>query len=74
MARLEVSLILIEKALFPDTDIKITDLKITNYGRDIVMLEIEGPTVPKVDLVTCTVHETYRHCTFEPVTNKSLKI
>ncbi len=73
MARIEVSLQLIEESLFGrDAKIKITDIDMKPYGRDVVFLEIEGPEVPKVDEVYCEMTETYRTVKFFPV-KKSAK-
>ncbi len=74
MARIEVSMELIKQSLFGrDADITITDIKMTSYGRDIVMFEIEGPNVPLVEQVNCEITETFRTVKFVPV-KKSEKI
>ena len=66
-AKLIVSAILLEDLMFPAEGVEIVGVAGFDRETRAVTFEIEGPTVPDCNLVTCTITKHRRTASFNPV-------
>ena len=73
MAKIEVSISMLNRLLFEESLVDITAVSSFDRDKNIITFEIEGAIVPEVEQVRAEVTQAYKTIKFVPVVQKEVK-